>query len=324
MSILHVNQIAGALRAMFDGIIDMTDVAQAGTDKDKMFLTRALAAFAIVQLTGATPIEASATVTDGTGDNGIDALHFDPLSKVLFVVQSKWHSDGNGSLDRSDVLKMMKGFDDLTSPFFDRFNAKVRSKESIVRQALNDSQATFQLVAVHTGLHDLAAEPARDLQDRLDHYNDSANPDAIELLSSRILKQSEIHGMLARGTQGDPIDLEVALQHWGEAVAPYAVYGQVHASDVAKWWKDHYPQLVSQNIRMFLGVDTEVNIGLQQTLLKEPEHFWHFNNGITAICRKIDKKIAGGNSKESGFFQVFRRSNCKWRPDCRFDSCNLR
>lgn len=302
MSILHVNQVAGALRKTFDGLIDMSDVGQASADRDKTFLSRAIAAFGILQLCGLSPAEAGSAITDGTLDNGIDAIHFDPLGKVLYIVQAKWHSDGNGSFDRADVLKLTKGFDDLANLDFDRFNAKVKQRETVIRQAFNDSQATFVLVLIHTGQHDLAVEPARDLQDKLDFYNDSTNPDAIELLDARILKQSEVHAMLARGTQGAPIDLEVAVQQWGEASSPYAVYGQVAASDVARWWTDHYPQIVSQNIRMFLGSDTEVNLGLQQTLLSEPHHFWHFNNGITVLCREIRPKLVGGKSKETGFF----------------------
>jgi hypothetical protein len=53
---------------------------------------------------------------------------------------------------------------------------------------------------------------------------------------------------------------------------------------------------------MFLGADTEVNLGLQQTLFMEPQHFWHFNNGITVLCREIRPKLMGGKSKETGFF----------------------
>jgi len=34
-----------------------------------------------------------------------------------------------------------------------------------------------------------------------------------------------------------------------------------------------------------------------------PELFWYFNNGITAICRHIDKKPIGGDSRETGYFE---------------------
>src|ERR1700726_1010868 len=44
MSILHVNQIAGALRRMFDGHIDLADAPPDAANREKCFLTRALAA----------------------------------------------------------------------------------------------------------------------------------------------------------------------------------------------------------------------------------------------------------------------------------------
>jgi hypothetical protein len=52
MSILHVNQIAGALRRLFDGHIDLSDAPVNPADREKCFLTGALAAFAVAQLAG--------------------------------------------------------------------------------------------------------------------------------------------------------------------------------------------------------------------------------------------------------------------------------
>lgn len=305
MSILHVNQIAGALHRPFDGKIDVSDQPASTSDAEKVFLTRSLAAFAIAQLAGISPDEAAQTVTDGTGDNGIDALYYDRLTKTMYVVQSKWHADGNGSFDRADMLKFTKGFDDLTTQNLNRFNAKMQSKAAMIKEGLHDDKAKYVLVPIHTGTHDFAAEIAQDLSDCLEKYNDTADPEASELLEVHTLKQADVHGLVARGTQGDPINLDVALFQWGEATDPFSVYGQVAASDVAAWWRDHYPQIVSQNIRMFLGADTEVNAGLQATLLGDPKHFWHFNNGITVICREITRKMVGGNSKESGLFACY-------------------
>lgn len=305
MSILHVSQIAGALHRLFDGKIDISDT-QAGTpDSEKVFLTRALAAFSIKQLAGISPDDAALTVTDGTGDNGIDALHYDRLTKTMYVVQSKWHQDGNGAFDRADMLKFTKGFDDLTQQDMPRFNPKLQAKAAMIKEGLHDDKARYVLVPIHTGGNDFAPGVQQVLDDCLNKYNDTADPEADELLEVRHLKQSDVHGLVARGTQGDPIDLEVALFQWGEASDPFSVYGQVAAGDVAAWWQKHYPQIVSQNIRMFLGADTEVNSGLQSTLLNDPKHFWHFNNGITAICREINPKMVGGKSKESGYFNCY-------------------
>lgn len=305
LSILHVNQISGALRRMFDGLIDLADAPSKSDDVEKLFLTRALAAFAISQLAGVSPKEAGQALTDGSGDNGIDALHYDRPTKTMYIVQAKWHSDGNGAFSREAVMKLIKGFDDLAQLKFERFNDKIKAKKSIALEAFQDDQANYVLVPIHTGAQEFAKEPSQDLKDCLDRYNDTADPDAEELLKVRILKQSDVHGMIARGTQGTPIDLDVALFEWGEASDPYAIYGQAAAADIAVWWKTHYPQIVSQNIRMFLGADTEVNAGLQTTLIGEPQHFWHFNNGITVICREIRRKMIGGGTKDSGYFTCY-------------------
>jgi hypothetical protein len=167
MSILHVNQIAGALQRMFGGFIDMADGVSNPDDSSKLFRSRALAAFAIAQLVGISPEDAAKAVTDGSSDNGIDALYYDRASKTMYVVQSKWHGDGNGSFDRGDMLKFTKGFEDLVQFNFDRFNPKLTAKKSMIEEALHDDQAKYVLVLIHTGLQDLATEPRQDLEDCL-------------------------------------------------------------------------------------------------------------------------------------------------------------
>ncbi|RXG87345.1 AIPR family protein [Bradyrhizobium zhanjiangense] len=51
---------------------------------------------------------------------------------------------------------------------------------------------------------------------------------------------------------------------------------------------DHKDSLFNWNIRRFLGRKGEVNTGLNKTLLEEPENFYYFNNGISALCEDFD------------------------------------
>lgn len=304
MSQLHVNQIAGVLDRLFSGLIDLSDASPNPADREKCFLSRALAAFCIAQLAGIPPEEAAASVTDGSGDNGVDALYYDRSTKTLYVVQSKWFGDGHGSFDRADVMKLTTGFRDLVNLAFNRFNTKVAEKVAMVKEAFYDAQARYVLIPVYTGQEAFAAEPKRDLDDCLAEFNDTKDPEAEELLKARVLAQADVYSLVTRGTQGSPVDLEVIVYEWGEVQKPYAIYGQIAASDVATWWGSHYPQIVAPNIRMFLGNDTDVNLGLQHTLLNEPEHFWHCNNGITVVCREIRRKMIGGATRETGHFTV--------------------
>src|SRR5260370_1295423 len=88
----------------------------------------------------------------------------------------------------------------------------------------------------------------------------------------------------------------------GQTREPFSsFYGQVSAIEIASWYAFH-PRIFAPNIRMFLG-STEVNQSLMETLRNSPEKFWYFNNGITALCASIKKKLIGGSSRESGYFE---------------------
>jgi hypothetical protein len=56
MAILHVQQIRGYLEKAFAGLIDISDYATAPPEqRSRVFLTRSLAAFAIMHLADITP-----------------------------------------------------------------------------------------------------------------------------------------------------------------------------------------------------------------------------------------------------------------------------
>ena len=81
-------------------------------------------------------IAAAKRVTDGTGDNGIDAVFFDAAEKNCLLVQSEWISSGNGSIEVGDVHKFIQGVRDLLDAKFDRFNAKMQTHRDKVFAAL--------------------------------------------------------------------------------------------------------------------------------------------------------------------------------------------
>jgi hypothetical protein len=294
MSQLHVNQIRGVLLRSFDGLIDLNDVANLQeSDRDSVFLSRALCALTVGHLAGLEHQQAAQMVTDGGGDNGVDGLYYDRSGRTLYIVQSKWFGNGHGSFGADDTGKLVQGFKDLVNQKLERFNDKVRAQKAVIEEAFLADKAKYVLVATYTGQEDIALESRRLFDDCLAEYNDWKDEAASELLEVRVLKQSDIYGLIARGTQGDPVDIEVMVYEYGQVAKPFSVYGQVEAADVADWWSKYYPRLVEPNIRRFLGGDTEVNVGLQNTLLNEPEHFWHFNNGLTVICQTIARKMMG-------------------------------
>ena len=295
MGIVQLNQIRTRISDSLAALVDVSDV-QSGQEEAQR-LTRGLAAFALMHLLDVEPKQAVATITDGYGDNGIDAIAVDAENSVVYLVQSKWSQNGTGSPALGDVHKFIQGFRDLVNAEFSRFNAKVKAKQDALVAALNDPDVRFVLVIAHSGQDPLSPEADAAVRGLLAEVNDP-----IETASFLMLSQAELHQFLTLGIHGKAPDLTVTLYDWGSIQEPYAAYyGQVDASEVAEWWKKYNVKLFRQNLRQFLG-DSEVNASITETLLKEPGKFWYFNNGITVLCQKVAKTALGATSKKTGKF----------------------
>ncbi|MFN8995542.1 MAG: abortive phage infection protein, partial [Pseudomonadota bacterium] len=186
MSKLHVTQIGGYLRSTLGGIIPMDDVAKHSDTAhvDKVFLTRALTALAISHLADVKAEDLSSSITDGTDDGGIDGIYFDPNERTLYLVQTKWHEDGNGSIELGDTLKFINGVSSVLNNELSSFNARIKARQSDIQSALYDASSKFVLVIAHTGQQALAGPVSEALQRYVDSQNDTS-----ELMKLAVLGQ---------------------------------------------------------------------------------------------------------------------------------------
>jgi hypothetical protein len=297
MSIIHVNQIKNHISRLFDKKIDMSDAGKPGSDYDNQLLTRSLAAYAAHYLSGADPANVAKSITDGTKDNGIDAIFYHEPERRLYIIQSKWIHDGSGEPSNGDMKKFIGGVKDLFNMRFERFNDKINAHRSLLTQVLNDPQSTYNIVVVYPGINSLADPSQQDLDDLRDEMNDAS-----ELLITTILNQPVLHSSLTARLAGEPINVDLGLKSWGKMETPHvAFYGQVAASVIADWWSKYGDRLFARNLRSLLG-DTDVNTEIRLTLQESPDNFWYFNNGITIIANKITKTMAGGGGTDFGTF----------------------
>ncbi len=299
MSEIHVQQIKANLKKLFADKIDLSDCASASAEfKEATFNTRALAAFVPLHFARITVDDAAHCVIDGTGDNGIDAIKYDAADKNLTVVQAKWRDDGRGSIQTGDLHKLLAGFKDLINLRQEKFNAKYAPHHDQVRAAVEDANTQFTVVVVTTGQEEMSKEAKSIVSDFLKEMNDPT-----EIVTFTHMKQGDVHSVIASDIRGLPINVEVQLFEWGMTREPYvAYYGQVAASELAKWYKDHHARLFAPNLRLFLGA-TDANAAMIETITKDPAFFWYFNNGVTAVCDAIKKKPLGGSSRDSGSFE---------------------
>jgi hypothetical protein len=298
MSLLHVNQISNHLTEAFSNLIDLSDQSNSTEENRKNFLlTRSLAAYSIKYHAHIDESTSAQSVTDGSNDNGIDAIYYDENEKVLFISQSKWMHDGKGEPSLGDIKKFLDGIKDLFNFQFDRFNGKIQLKQNCIQNAIRDPNTRYQIIIAYTGINDLAEPASRDLNDFLEEMNDAS-----EMVYISIFNQRKIHASLLSNVSGQAIDLEINLKSWGRLTDPFkSYYGQVNGADIFNWWSNHRTFLFRSNIRGILG-DTQVNSEITSTLDSNPSLFWYFNNGLTIICDSAEKNKVGGSNTDYGQF----------------------
>lgn len=298
MSKLIVNRIKNFLDKTFKGKIDLTDLNNqiSEEDKQKNFLSRALAAYALTIEAIAEVGVAALSITDGFNDNGIDAIYFDRSAKTLWLVQSKFNDKGTGGIDNGDVEKFTKGVKKLIDGDFSRFNQKVNDREDEILEALEDSTVKIQILFAYTGKQ-LSTHNWDSINDLLEEQNDTE-----EVLFFTDFNIDKVYKGLETGVGVAPINEDITISNWGHIEEPFkSYYGQISGTDLGILWEKYGRRLFTENIRNFLGAST-VNEEITKTIKTEPSNFIFFNNGITILCDSIKKKPLGGADKSIGAF----------------------
>jgi len=282
---LEITHLRDRLRQDFTGRLPE---APSGSleERERHFLSRALAAFAIQCLSGCTVDEAVAAVVDGRGDNGIDAIHYAPTSHRLWIVQSKFFTDGQGEPSLGDVSKFRNGLEVLLHGQFDGFrgNAALERKIPQLQVHFDDSSLEVKAVLVYSGIH-LVSEDRIRLFEALRHR---FSPDS-DYFAFQRYNLTSVHGWLTGEDEGAGVDVvDITLYHPGQVSAPFETYyGLMSLTDVATLYTTHGKTLVTANIRNYKG-STEVNDQILATICDEPEHFFYLNNGLTAYCERFE------------------------------------
>lgn len=280
----QVEQVRIALHREFDELIDNSDYTHPDPDQqERKFLSRALAALVARKLSGHDSREVVDYLVDGRADMGIDAVV--PLNGGLHIcfIQSKWNYRGNAGFSAGDARAFFEGFRLLEDRKFDRFNENLRRYAEQIKHGPWDprSKVTFLIALMGPG------ELHPDVELTLDDYEASVNHFG-SFISHEVWGGQRIWEVIRDDLAMPDVELIAKLDQWFNLGQPYSAYqGRVPAADVADWFDQHRERLFDQNIRQPLGL-TEVNQGLVETLIENPESFWYRNNGMTILCDTVD------------------------------------
>ena len=254
-------------------------------ERERNLLTRALAAFALHKLAGATLDEAAASIVDGGGDGGLDAIYYSPTSHSLWLVQSKYFADGQGEPALGDVSKFRDGIEAFLQGNFAAFdaNAEISRRLPQLRAHFEDESLQVRGVLVYSGVQVVSEDRIRlfeELRRRFSPYD--------EYLHIQRANLTTAHDWLVAAVNQRGVDIdELTLYRPGFLPQPFETYyGLIKLEDLYGIQSTHGSQLVTENIRNYKG-STDVNDEIVETVREHPEHFFYLNNGLTAYCSRI-------------------------------------
>lgn len=303
MGELQLRRIRNKLITEYTDLVDMSDFPFQN-DPHQMqlnFLSKAQMAFSVARLSKSSYKDTADAITDGFKDNGIDIIFNDKINEVLYLGQSKWKNDGSGTFSKSEVLSFFKGIKDLISCSFDEFNNKIQAKAEEIEALLDNGKYRIRFVITYTGDQPLGDEAKRYIDSQLSELNSTG-----ELYSLEIVDQSTLHSYLADDYDQRSIDLKnLTIREWGYIEEPIvSYYGYINIDQLCELFLTHGNYLFAKNLRNFRGI-TEVNDQIKNTILKDPNNFWYFNNGITLLCDGIEKTLRNGNNRDYGVFDCY-------------------
>ncbi len=239
----------------------------------------------IATLTGKDEQTIKGAMCDGTHDKGIDAVVIDKLERTIIIFQSKFkRAGGKNQLSENDI-KLLGTVRD----YFKSRKALVgaTSKANPATQKLLDTAFsrytegyTLELTFITTHKGNPAIEPL--LRDTL-----AFGPNEF-----RVFAYDGILAVMADKSRDflpvcPPYNLPFRSAHntivkTGHYTSWVLVVGANQLRDMAT----NYPidNLFRKNVRNFLGDTNETNSRMLDTLRREANNFWYYNNGVTILC----------------------------------------
>ena len=234
-------------------------------------------------------IQAKDCITDGADDKQIDAIYIDDTVNTVYIIQGKFI--GSSQVDAEplrEVLSSWVRIKNLAS-LQEAANNKLKQKLSDLADALQDEyDISFELITT-SSLTNAAINDLTSFQEELANSDDLSATiqlvDIDELVRRYDMALDKENPIISHTVQLMP-DKYLKLK-LGDTEA---VLAALPLKECIRFPGIKDGTLFKKNVRQSLGLNNAVNKGIKKTIFNNPDEFFFFHNGITAICTQMDIK----------------------------------
>ena len=265
-----------------------TFAAELGLGTDESQRSAAFVLLVLQTALGMNDEEALDSIVEGSGDFGIDALHFeDPENGEIAIalVQGKYRRslEGTHAFPENGIAKMIEAVGALFDPSRTlTLNRRLRGRVEEVRSLVAEG-AIPRVVAV-------AANNGPSWSVEAQQRIDAAARNFGKQVEWRHIGPKALLALLQQQTS-----INEDLKLVGKATVEdfdfrRVLTGRCPVTELARLASEHGDQLFERNIRRYLGLaGNRVNEGMASTLREADErrNFYFYNNGVTITCSQF-------------------------------------
>lgn len=254
---------------------------------------------------------ATTALTDGSNDKKCDLVVVSEETRQVIIAQGYWSNAGKTSAPANKASDLNTAVSWVLAGDLDQIPVNLRGAAEEVREALDSGRIDqVHVWFVHNcpesqNVETELAQASLTAAGLISHHFPTASVD----VSHSEYGVGEIESLYQRGQVpilvSDKIEFEIPGGYAFEGDAWSAFSTLVNASDLHTLWNKHKTDLLSPNIRSYLGSKKSaqnINNGIKESAISTSRDFSVFNNGITVLVndyevvktrRKSTLKISG-------------------------------
>jgi len=216
-----------------------------------------------------------------TNDLGSDLVFEDSINRALLLVQCKYYTPQSAA-DEDEIVSFFGRHDSYLDAAWVRDHGSADAIERLVdyRERIEDgwtAEYRFVTTASSNERKDELEEQANE------RYKDSATV-FCELIDFTGLKDYYARSRSQQQSIPDSVDMQLRSDSFIIRDQPLrTLVAVVKGNSLRDLYKRHKQSLYAFNIRGYLG-SRGINKDLIHTIINEPEDFFYFNNGVSAVC----------------------------------------